>query len=380
MKLLVLGAGRVGSAMAIDLSRDSGFEVHVADRDTGSLDRLRTEQGIPGERVDFSLSSTVRRAVENYDLVISAVPGFLGYQTLKSVIEAGKPVVDIAFFPENPFELNDLAIQKGVVAVVDCGVAPGMSNLLVGHVHHLLDSTEEVEIYVGGLPVVREWPMEYRAVFSPIDVIEEYTRPARLVEGGAVVTKPALTELEQLGFPGIGTLEAFNTDGLRTLIDTIDAPTMKEKTLRYPGHVEKVRFLRHAGFFSETPIEVSGHEIRPIDLTTSLLFPMWQLKEGEEDVTVMRISVTGLKAGVRKRYTYDLFDRYDLQTSTTSMARTTGYTATVVARLLRDGVYDAPGVHPPEHLAPAPGCVDYILKGLAERGIAYQETIEDLAF
>jgi len=380
MKVLVLGAGRVGSAMAIDLSKDTDFEVHTADRDSVQLERLSSSHGIPGERVDFSLPSTVTRAVASYDLVISAVPGFLGYRTLQAVIEAGKPVVDIAFFPENPFGLNALAEERGVVAIVDCGVAPGMSNLLTGHAHRQLDTTDTVEIYVGGLPAIREWPMEYKAVFSPIDVIEEYTRAARFVENGAVITKPALTELERLDFPGIGTLEAFNTDGLRTLIDTIDAPSMKEKTLRYPGHVEKMQFLRTAGFFSEVPVDVAGQEVRPIDLTTALLFPMWQLKHGEEDLTVMRIVVVGQRSGSCIRYTYDLFDRYDPATGTTSMARTTGYTATVVARLLRDGHYEEPGVHPPEHLSQYPKNVTYILSGLRERGIVYHETIEELSY
>ncbi|MEE8594073.1 MAG: saccharopine dehydrogenase family protein [Candidatus Bipolaricaulota bacterium] len=377
MKTLVLGAGRVGSAMAIDLARDENFDVQVADRDANQLAQLEQEHGIRGERVDFSLPSTVARAVQDVDLVISAVPGFLGFRTLQAVIEAGKNVVDIAFFPEDPFELDELAQRAGVTAIVDCGVAPGMSNLLVGHASSLLDKTEFVAIYVGGLPENREGPFEYRAVFSPIDVIEEYIRPARIVKDGAIVVREALSEIEVLHFPDAGDLEAFNTDGLRTLAHTIDAPNMIEKTLRYPGHAEKMQLLRDMGLFSTEPVELQdGAAVRPIDLTTKLLFPLWELKEGERDLTVMRIQIFGIKDGSTIRYTYDLFDRFDEVSGTTSMARTTGYTATVAARMLAEGLFDESGIHPPEFIGRKPECVDFLLNGLRERGIVYRESID----
>jgi len=363
--------------MAIDLARDENFDVQVADRDANQLAQLEQEHGIRGERVDFSLPSTVARAVQDVDLVISAVPGFLGFRTLQAVIEAGKNVVDIAFFPEDPFELDELAQRAGVTAIVDCGVAPGMSNLLVGHASSLLDKTEFVAIYVGGLPENREGPFEYRAVFSPIDVIEEYIRPARIVKDGAIVVREALSEIEVLHFPDAGDLEAFNTDGLRTLAHTIDAPNMIEKTLRYPGHAEKMQLLRDMGLFSTEPVELQdGAAVRPIDLTTKLLFPLWELKEGERDLTVMRIQIFGIKDGSTIRYTYDLFDRFDEVSGTTSMARTTGYTATVAARMLAEGLFDESGIHPPEFIGRKPECVDFLLNGLRERGIVYRESID----
>lgn len=377
MKTVVLGAGRVGSAMAVDLARDKRFDVRVADRDTSQLARLEQAQGIRGERVDFSLPSTVARAVQDADLVISAVPGFLGFRTLRAIIEAGKNVVDIAFFSEDPFELDELAQHAGVTAIVDCGVAPGMSNLLVGHASSLLDQTESVTIYVGGLPENREGPFEYRAVFSPIDVIEEYIRPARIVKDGKIVVREALSEIEILHFPEAGDLEAFNTDGLRTLADTIDAPNMIEKTLRYPGHAEKMQLLRDMGLFSTEEVELQdGTSMRPIDLTTKLLFPLWELKEGERDLTVMRIQVSGIKDGTTVRYTYDLLDRFDEVSGTTSMARTTGYTATMAARMMAAGLFDKTGIHPPEFIGRVPECVDFMLDGLRDRGIVYRESID----
>jgi lysine 6-dehydrogenase len=375
MKIVVLGAGRVGSAIAVDLARDAAFEVRAADRDAARLAHLLDRHGIRGERVDFSLPSTVARAIGGADLVVSAVPGFLGFRTLRAIIDARVDVVDIAFFPEDPFELDVPAKENGVRAVVDCGVAPGMSNLLVGHADSLLERIESVAIYVGGLPTERIPPYEYRAVFSPIDVIEEYTRPARFVADGRPVTKPALSDVELLDFEGIGSLEAFNTDGLRTLARTIDAPDMLEKTLRYPGHAEKIKLLRDSGFLSSEPIEVDHQKIRPIDLATALLFPIWRLREGEEDLTVMRVEVIGTTHGQRTRYTYDLLDRYDPATQTTSMARTTGYTAAMAVRLLADGLWERPGIVPPEFIGQDPECVEFILSGLRKRGIDYRETV-----
>jgi len=380
VKIMVLGAGRVGSAMAADLAKDDAFDVRVADRDPRRLEAIESRHGVPGERVDFSLPSTAARAIEEADLVVSAVPGFLGFRTLRAIIEAGKNVVDIAFFPEDPFELHELAKANGVTAIVDCGVAPGMSNLLIGHVDSLLDRTASVEIYVGGLPVERVPPYEYRACFSPIDVIEEYTRPARFIANGEMVTRPALTDIEPLEFPVVGTLEAFNTDGLRTLAETIDAPNMIEKTLRYPGHADKMRLLRETGLFRTDLVPLpDGGEVRPLDLTTALLFPMWELKEGEQDITVMRILVEGEFEGARTRYTYELVDRFDVTTQTTSMARTTGYAATAAARMLRAGLFEAPGVFPPEFIGRNAACVGFMLAEQERRGIRYDETVETLS-
>jgi len=378
MKIIVLGAGLVGGPMAVDLAADSRFDVTVADIDAEALARLKKDRPITTLVKDLSDAELVKNLVRDYDMVLSAVPGFMGFLTLKAVIEAGKNVVDIAFFPEDAFLLDDLAKERGVAAVVDCGVAPGMSNILTGHIDHLLDETRRVLIYVGGLPEIREWPYEYKAVFSPIDVIEEYVRPARYVEYGKVVIRPALSDPELLDFPGVGTLEAFNTDGLRTLAQTIKAPHMKEKTLRYPGHIEKMAMLRETGFFSQDEITVKGVKVRPLDVTAKLLFPKWKLKDGESDITVLRLVVEGIKGGGSWRYSYDLLDRYDPATRTHSMARTTGYTATVVVRMLARGMWSRKGLIVPEYIGQHPECVDFVLKGLKERGIVYRETVEKL--
>jgi lysine 6-dehydrogenase len=378
MNVLVLGSGLVGRPMAIDLANDKSFKVTVADISKKNLDRIPSSLPIKKIEKDISNPDQLKSLLKDYDIVVNAVPGFMGYNTLKEIIKAKKNVVDIAFFPENPFELDELAKQNNVIAVVDCGVAPGMSNLLSGYVDSILDKTETVLIYVGGLPLIREWPYEYKAGFSPIDVIQEYTRPARYIENGKLVIRPALSDSEFINFPEVGTLEAFNSDGLRTLADTLTAPNMKEKTLRYPGHIEKMLVLRESGFFSEKEVEVNRVKIKPIDFTSKLLFPMWELKEGDEEFTVMRVIIEGEKDKKKIRYTYNLLDRHNEETNVHSMARTTGYTATTVVRLIAKGLFDRKGICPPEYIGQNSNCVDFVLGGLKERGIIYHQLIETL--
>lgn len=217
MKITVLGCGLVGGPMAMDLAEEPTFSVTDADIRRDALDALRRRAPVETIEADLSDQPRVRALVAGSDLVVSAVPGHLGFRVLRTLIEAGKNVVDIAFFPEDPFLLDELARQQGVTVIVDCGVMPGMASVLTAHAASQLDHVDDILIYVGGLPQVREWPYEYKAVFSPIDVIEEYTRPARYMEFGRIVTRPALSDPEYVGFPGVGTLEAFNSDGLRTI-------------------------------------------------------------------------------------------------------------------------------------------------------------------
>ncbi len=373
MNITVLGAGLVGSAIVRDLSTE--FAVTAVDLDHHALDRL-AQQAVQTVQVDLCASGVVADVVQNADLVICAVPGWMGFDTLRQVIQAGKNVVDISFFPQDAFALDELARVNNVTAVVDCGVAPGLSNIIAGYVEGQLDRLDRYLCYVGGLPQVRVWPYEYKAVFSPADVIEEYTRPARYVEHGEMVVRPALSDVELIDLPGVGTLEAFNTDGLRTLAHTLNAPWMREKTLRYPGHANLMRILRESGFFDPTPIQVDGVSVRPLSLTSKLLFKQWKLQAGEADLTVMRVIVEGKRGGQRLRYTCDLLDHYDAATQTHSMARTTGYTCALVARQVLKGLFRRRGICPPEYVGRTPGCWADLLAGYAQRGIHLNEQVE----
>jgi saccharopine dehydrogenase-like NADP-dependent oxidoreductase len=374
----VLGAGLVGSLVAKDLAADGRWSVLSVDRSAEALGRLAGVPNLSTERADLADVAEVARIASKVDVVVGAVPGFLGTQTVRAALEAGRPVADISFSPEDPFELKVLAKSKGVPAIVDCGVSPGLSNLAVGRAAALFDSVDEVRIFVGGLPAARHWPFEYRSVFSPTDVVEEYTRPARCVEGGEVVVRPALSGVEPLDVPGVGTVEAFYTDGLRTLLHTVKARNLCEKTLRYPGHADRMRMLRETGFFSGEPVSVDGVPVVPRRLTEALLFHSWRRPEGEDELTFLRVVCDGRHGSRRMRRTFELFDRTNRETGDSSMARTTGFPCATGARLLLEGAYAKPGVFPLELLAADDALHGRFLEELAQRDVAVDETEEEL--
>lgn len=370
-KVVVLGAGLVGGPMALDLARD--FEVTVADISQKALKKLEVIEKIKTIAADLSCQKVIKNILEGADYAINAVPGALGYKALESCIMAGVDTIDIAFMPEDVMGLDGLARQHKVIVISDMGVAPGMSNLLSGYAASLLDRYDKLEIYVGGLPKVRTWPWEYKAVFSPADVLEEYMRPARLVRNGKIVVMPALSEPELLEMPVVGTLEAFNSDGLRSLVNTMDVPDMVEKTMRYRGHAELMRVLGHAGFFSTAEMDVGRQKVKPLDFTSKLLFKQWQLNEGEEDLTVMKVIASGEQGGKAVRIEWELYDEYDRNSKVHSMARTTGYAATAALRMLDSGLYPHHGVHVPEYIGKHCECVRFMLSEQEKKGIVYTE-------
>ncbi len=380
-KAIVLGCGLVGATMARDLADDPDFEVTAADLSEKNLRAVESAPRVTTVQVDLGDPAKLRSTIQGFDIVLGALPSRFGFATLRTVIECGKRYSDISFMPEEALELDDLAKKHGVTAIVDCGVSPGLSNMMVGRAHAQLDRTDSVVIYVGGLPKVRRWPYQYKAPFAPADVIEEYTRPARMVENGRLVVKPALSEPELIDFPRIGTLEAFNTDGLRSLLRTVSIPNMREKTLRYPGHCELMRVLRETGFFDKSEIEVRGVNVRPLDVTSKLLFPQWTYEEDEEEFTLLRVVVEGQKDARPARYTYELYDEYDRTTHTSSMARTTGFPAAIVARLLVKGEINQPGVLPPELLTcrnEAFDHFDHMVQALRERRVIVEAHCDSL--
>ncbi|MCG8461359.1 MAG: saccharopine dehydrogenase NADP-binding domain-containing protein [Holophagales bacterium] len=381
MRITVLGAGRVGAAMVRDLAREDGFEILVADASEEALRPFARTARIRLRQADLSDPTAVAELVEGQDLAVAAVPGPMGFATAREVIESGTHLVDISFFEQDAFELDALARERGVTALVDCGVAPGASNLILGRLEASFERLDRFTCYVGGLPVERRWPFEYKAPFSPIDVIAEYTRPVRLREHGRTVVRPALGRPERLWIEGVGTLEAFETDGLRTLLRTSGVPHMVEKTLRYPGHREKMEVLRDAGFFSDEPLTLAdGTKVRPSALTARLLFPLWQLEPDEDELTVMRIEVEGEETAGEppRRHVYELLDRRDPTTGESSMARTTGYTCTAMVHVLAEGLYREPGVSPPELVGRDAASYERVMAHLAARNIIFRRRVETL--
>lgn len=368
--ILVLGCGMVGSTIAAELSKI--HNVSCADINANALEKLSIRFKVKGITANLADPKIIKKIIAPFDLVIGAVPGFLGFAMMKAVLEAKKNIVDISFFAEDPFLLDDLAKKNGVVAATDCGVAPGMSNIIAGY-HNRKMKISSFLCLVGGLPIVRHFPYEYKAPFSPIDVVEEYTRPARYIENGISVTREALSDPEFIEFNEVGTLEAFNTDGLRSLVKTMPhIPNMKEKTMRYPKHIEYMRVLRETGFFDKHPIKINGVEIRPVDFTSRLLFPKWKLNEKEEEFTAMKVIVEGKEGKIDVKYTYTLFDKYDRKTDVSSMARTTGYTCCAVAELVLSGKFNRTGVSPPEYIGADKDSFDFIIKYLRQRNVIYK--------
>ena len=367
MKVAVLGAGMVGSAIAMDLA--SRHHVSAFDVSNTNLDMLKKRNPrIETQQADLIDYSSYPQHLSSFDIIVNAVPGFMGYKVLEASINCGKNIVDISFFPEDVLQLDKLAKEKRVTVITDCGVAPGMSNFIVGRYNEEM-KIDAIEIYVGGLPKVRKKPFQYKAPFSPADVIEEYIRPARLMENGFIFTKPALSEVEWLQFDEVGTLEAFNTDGLRSLLYTMPhIKNQKEKTMRYPGHVDIIISLKESNFFSEKPIQVNGVEISPLKVTSQILFNEWKLGLEEEELTVMKV----ILHGEGKTIEWSLLDYYDKETKTSSMARTTGYTCTAVVNLLAQDLFSEKGVFPPELVGKYKNCFDFVLNYLNERNVNWK--------
>ncbi|MCX6314060.1 MAG: saccharopine dehydrogenase NADP-binding domain-containing protein [Sphingobacteriales bacterium] len=365
--IAILGAGMVGRAMAIDLSLN--HQVTSFDISAASLEILsKKTSAVTTRQFDLQDTAQYEPLLKDFDFVICAVPGFMGYRTLEAIIRAGKNVVDISFFPENALALDALAKQMNVTVIVDCGVAPGMSNLILGY-HNARMTISNFECLVGGLPRKRVQPFEYKAPFSPMDVLEEYTRPARYVENGCIVTKPALSDAEFIEVENIGTLESFNTDGLRSILFTMGhIPNMKEKTLRYPGHIALMKSLISAGFLDTRPIKLNNMDISPLEFSSALLFNQWKLGADEEEFTVMKISISDAST----RIEYNLFDSYDAASGISSMSRTTGYTCTAALNMMMAGLFTEKGVFPPELIGKDEACFRFILDYLQQRNVVYQ--------
>lgn len=353
-KVVVLGAGRVGKVIALDLSKD--FDVTSADVSASALGWLSSRYPVKTRVTDLGNARAIGEAIADSDLVICAVPGFMGFQTLKTIIENGKNVVDISFFAEDAFALDELAKSRNVIAAVDCGVAPGTPDYLAGALVQTMD-IDDFEFLIGGLHFHRSAPDQYVCTFSPTDVWEEYIRPARYVRDGKVITMPPLSEPELVEFKIGGhelVLEAFNTDGLRSLITTMEGriPNMREKTLRFPGHIAYIRNLQ------ETAQPWTPEKWTPAD--------------DEDEFTIMRINFRGRENGQPKKIAYTMFVTFDPETRMSSMSRSTGYSCTGVARCVLEGVYTRTGISPPSYIGAAPGCADRIFAHLKARNILFE--------
>lgn len=363
MKIVSLGAGKVGAAIALELAKTCS--VTSVDLSSANLNRLKALNP-KINTITQNASDITAEFLKPYDLVISGVPGFLGYKTLRNVINAGKDVIDISFLPENHLDLNELAKAKGVTAIVDAGLAPGLSNLLCGHIAST-KQVDKITIFVGGVPQVRTWPFQYKAPFSFVDVIEEYTRPARIKLFNHIVEKKPMSSAEIVETE-IGSLEAFYTDGVRSLLYTIpEVPTIIEKTMRYPGYAEYMNILKYTGFFSTTPVEINGAQVTPLQFTSKLLNTEFYLSPEDQDLAVLQVIGEG-KENIR----FEMVDRYCTDTKLSAMARTTGYTACACAELIIQKKWKDHGVYLMEHIGRKQDSFQFILNYLAQKNIKFK--------
>ena len=377
MKVLVVGCGRIGSVATEDLAKSMGsIEVTVADKNGARAkqvaDRIR-EDNVSSIQLDVANHNELISALDNFDLAMGFLPGKLGYRLAEACINAGKNLVDVSYMPENSLTLNEKAVKARIAIVPDCGLAPGISNILVGHAASKLDKVSTVHIMVGGLPEKPVQPLGYVITWSPENLIDEYTRKARIVRDGKIVEVEALSGLEEVEFPNVGMLEAFYTDGLRTLPYTIkNADNMWEKTFRYPGHAEKIGLLKALGFFDEEPISVNYASVSPRRLTVKL-FERKLRRPEVRDIVAMKIEVSGIKNEKHVCYVYHLLDRYDENHGITAMARTTAYPASIIAQLMLKKAVKQKGVVPLERLGTTEEFFSTFLNELQKRAIKITE-------
>ena len=374
MKVIVLGSGKIGSVIAKDFSK-TGAEITMSDIDINRASKAA--KAIQGNSVVFDTADhpSMVKILRDYDLVLSALPGDYGFAALKACIEAGKNVIDVSFTPEDPTTLDVDAKKAGITIIPDCGVAPGLSNMLVGYGASQLDAVEEAKIMVGGIPEKEVPPLGYTITWSADGLIDEYIRDVSIVKDGKALQVPALSGLENIEFPGVGTLEAFYTDGLRTLVQSFpEAKNLYEKTLRYPGHVEKVKLLRELGFFDEDMVKVQGTDVMP-KMVSARVFERSLTKPEIGDLLAMMIEVNGVKSGKSKGFRYHVLEYHDHETGVSAMARTTAYTASIVAGIFVDGGVQGKGVIPMERLGSDHEFVKKVFKEHKKRGIDITETI-----
>jgi saccharopine dehydrogenase-like NADP-dependent oxidoreductase len=350
MKILSIGCGYIGSVLAEEIVNGLDFkELVICDTTKEKIEETAKNLG---ERViplqlDISNYSNLLGIMEDFDLVIGLAPGRLGFNVMKACVEKKKNLIDLSFMAEDPFIFQEAAVEAGVRIIPDCGVAPGLSNMLIGKASSQLDEVEDAIIFVGGLPQNPKPPLDYKVTWCVEDLFEEYTRNAKIVRNGKTVEVEALEGLEEVEFDGFGKLESFFTDSVRTLHRTIKAKNMWEKTLRYPGHVRKIELLKELGLFSKKPLE--SMNISPWDFMCRFWEENLSFLE-DKDVLLMRIEVSGKNRSTKILHTYEVVDYFDEQRNITAMGRSTAYTAFAVIKLVLENRINKKGIVPPEIL------------------------------
>lgn len=404
-KIAVLGAGNIGSYVAANLA--AGYDVTVFDNNGFALDNLSSD--VSKGMTNLKDQSNVYRVARDSDFVVSALPEKFGYEALMTILEAGKPVVDISFWNQTParlLQVDQLALNKQVTSFIDCGIAPGFSNAaLAFHDYELGNRTRNAKIFVGGIP--KDSKRGFYAPWSITGLVEEYTRDALVVANGERIKEKALSRGEYIDSP-IGLLEGAVTDGLRSIAYNLDhIPNMAEFTLRYPGHFDQMRLLRSMGFFDDTPLtdSLTANELAqkllqkaesrdhckilrklgfygasdyrgrtPRDISTEVLRKTWQARPKDKDVLVMRIQADDN----RELRATDIYAEHNDTYS--AMALTTGGMAALGTRAIIEGRFEYPGTFPLEEAVKLqPSIMEYFASGLRDLGVQYSQSEKPVA-
>lgn len=379
MRLLVLGAGLQGSACAFDLCRTSAVSaVTLADLDVDSpaqFLRPWLDTKLTMARVDVTDEDALRALMAGHNAVMSAIPYYFNGAMARAAVDVGVHYCDLGGNTEIVFEqkqLHEAALEKDLSVIPDCGLAPGMVNILAMEGIRRLDEVERVKVYVGGLPQHPEPPLNYQIVYSLEGALDYYTTPSWILRGGKRTQVEALSELERLKFPSpVGELEAFHTGGGISLMPwTFEGKVevMEYKTLRYPGHAEIMYAIRELGLLATDPVDVKGTEVVPRDAFISAVQPKLYRPEGH-DLVALRVEVSGSKGGKPARSGFEVLDFYDEEHGISAMMRTTGFSLAITSLMQADGRVTARGVHTPDEAMPFGPYVEELEK----RGVRVSE-------
>jgi len=376
VKLLSVGCGYIGSVLAEEIAHSLDFEkLIICDSTKEKIEQTAERLGekIFPLQMDISDYSSLSEIIDDVDMVIGLSPGKLGFNVMRACVEKKKNLVDLSFMAEDPFFFHNAASEGGTIIVPDCGVAPGLSNILIGRSASELDEVEDALTYVGGLPQKPTPPLNYKVTWCVEDLFEEYTRKAKIVRNGRTVEVDALEGLEEIEFEGLGKFEAFFTDGVRTLHHTIKANNMWEKTIRYQGHAEKIKLIKELGLLKKEPI--TSIDMSPWEFMRKFWEENLSFFE-EKDLVLMRIKVDGRKDSTKTLHTYEVIDYFDEKRKITAMGRTTAYTAFAVIKLMVEDRIDKKGVIPPEILGMDRELFEEIENILKEKNLKIKEKIE----
>ena len=376
MKILVLGAGLLGEVVARDLARDADFATTVADPDPDALAGFEREPLVSSEVADLSDGDEIERLAKETDLTVIALPPELGAGAREAAIAAGSNVVDASLSERDPFTHDEAARRQGVTVLVDCTLAPGLSNLLLGQLTSRLDHVEGFRCDTGSLPAERVLPFDFATSGTAALELRAMGRAARVVAEGRLESLPPLSEVETVEVPEVGTLEAIPTDGLRTLLETVEIPNLAFRSLRYPGHAERMRLFLAAGLLDAAPRQISGTFVSPLAMTSDLLESRWALEAGRGDLTVLAVETHGAEDGEEVLYRHRVLHRSDPSGAASSATHTAACTCASVARIVARGLFERPGVAGLEELGGDETCSEYILRDLTERGIVVRHERE----